>query len=180
MDDEDFRELYTALQPVVYRYAARRLGADRAKDITAETFVVAWEKRHEFPADRSAWAAWTVGIARNKLLQDVQRRHRKHHDHRFTADWVAEHTEPAVEDPSRAVIESDISHAIFDALTPAEQDLFGIAFIRDLSPEDGATVLAISMTAYTTRVARLRQRLRTLEAALNRADDSDQVGSTKS
>lgn len=162
--DDEFGALYTALSPVVYGYAARRVGAERAKDITSETFTVAWEKRHEYPGDSESWPAWTIGIARNKVLQDIQRRERKHHDHRLATDWMKASTEPSAEDFSGAVVDSVRARTIFAALTPAEQDLFGIAFLHDLSPADGAGVLGISTTAYTTRVSRLRQRLRDLDA----------------
>lgn len=170
VNDDDFAALYTSLQVVVYRYAERRVGSERAKDITSETFAVAWEKRHEYPLDRSAWPAWTIGIARNKVLQEIQRRQRKHHDHRFVEDWTTPWNEPAVEDSSRVVMDSDEARRIFEALTPAEQDLFGIAFIKDLTPQDGAMVLGISVTAYTTRVGRLRQRLRDLDRAATSAE----------
>ncbi|WP_311208460.1 MULTISPECIES: RNA polymerase sigma factor [unclassified Aeromicrobium] len=168
MTEEEFGDLYAALQTVVYRYAARRVGPERAKDITSDTFALAWEKRHEYPADNSAWPAWTVGIARNKVLQEIQKRERKHHDHRFVDDWLQPSAEPSVEDFSRGVLESDQARRIFAALTPAEQDLFGIAFIRDLTPSDGAAVLGISTSAYTTRVGRLRQRLRALDIGVNK------------
>ncbi len=163
MTDDDFSALYTSLRTVVFRYAARRVGTERAKDITAETFAVAWEKRDDYPADRSAWPAWTIGIARNKVLQDIQKRHRKHHDNRFIDDWLEPWAEPSVADSTETVGDSDLARRVFAALTPAEQDLFALAFIRDLTPSDGAMILNISVTAYTTRVGRLRQRLRDLQ-----------------
>lgn len=178
MTDEEFSALYTALQPVVYRYVARRVGPERAKDVTSDTFTVAWEKRHEYPRDRDSWTAWTIGIARNKMLQELQKRGRKHHDHRFASDWTSTWAEPAVEDFSRAVLDSDEARAIFTALTPAEQDLFGLAFLRDLTPADGAAVLGITVSAYTTRVGRLRQRLRDLDAIFRNADTSPQRSQT--
>lgn len=163
MTDEEFSALYSSMRLVVFRYATRRVGSERAKDITSETFAVAWEKRDEFPSNRAAWPAWTVGIARNKVLQDIQKRSRKHHDHRFVDDWLQPWAEPAVHDASEAIVDSDQARRIFAALTPAEQDLFALAFIRDLTPADGAMVLDISVTAYTTRVGRLRKRLRDLQ-----------------
>lgn len=167
MTEEDFGDLYTSLKSAIFAFAARRVGPESAKDVLSDTFEVAWSKRHEFPADRSAWAAWVVGIAKNKVLQELQRHRRKHHDSRFVADWVSPTHEPASEDASRIVVEQDIGRRVYGDLSPAEQLLFDIAFIRELSPEGAAAVLGISLTAYTTRVSRLRQRLRLLQQQAN-------------
>lgn len=170
MTDDDFSALYTSMRAVVFRYAARRVGPERAKDIVAETFAVAWEKREDYPEDQAAWPAWTIGIARNKVLQDIQRRQRKHHDNRFIDDWLEPWAEPAVADSTDTVGDSDQARRVFAALTPAEQDLFALAFVRDLTPADGAMILNISVTAYTTRVGRLRQRLRSLQTPAPASD----------
>jgi RNA polymerase sigma factor (sigma-70 family) len=162
--DEDFRALYNALRNSVFAFAVRRVGPESAADVVSETFEVAWRRRADFPVDRSSWAPWVVGIAKNKVLQELQRRSRKHHDNRFSEDWVGPHMTSTQEDIAQGVIDSEDARWVYGELTPAEQLLFDVAFLRDLSPEDGATLLGISPTAYTSRVSRLRQRIRSLSA----------------
>ena len=159
--DEDFRDLYTALRDSVFTFAVRRVGPEAAKDVVSETFEVAWRRRGEAPDDRSVWAGWIVGIAKNKVLQEYQRRTRKHHDNRFVEDWVGSETS-SVEDVARAVVDSIDGQRVYRDLTPAEQRLFDVAFFRELTVEQAAGVLSISPSAYTTRVARLRARIREL------------------
>ncbi|MFC5677146.1 RNA polymerase sigma factor [Aeromicrobium endophyticum] len=162
MDDEEFGALYDALKRPVHAFAARRVGPEAAKDVVSETFEVVWRKRDEFPPDRAAWPAWVVGIAKNKVLQELQRRTRKHHDNRFAQDWTVE---PVTDDTSHSVLDSVESQQIYRELTPAEKHLFDVAFFRDLPPSQAAAVLGISTSAFTTRVSRLRQRLRDLSEA---------------
>lgn len=168
MNDEDFRDLYTSLRGPVFSFARRRVGADAAHDVLAETFEVAWRKRDEFPEDRAAWAAWVVGIAKNKVLQALQQRTRKHHDHRFVEDWVRPHGDPTSTDTGALVAETDAGIRVYHALTPAEKLLFDVAFFRELSAAHAAEVLGITESAFTTRVSRLRQRIRVLQQ-----DESD-------
>ena len=163
MTEEDFRDLYSALRDSVFTFAVRRVGPEAAKDVVSETFEVAWRRRLESPADRNAWAGWIVGIAKNKVLQEHQRRTRKHHDNRFVEDWVGPHPASA-EDVARSVIDSVEGRRIYAELTPAEQRLFDVAFFRGLSVEQAAGTLSISPSAYTTRVGRLRARISQLQA----------------
>ncbi|KQY55811.1 hypothetical protein ASD11_15010 [Aeromicrobium sp. Root495] len=163
MIEEDFADLYAALREPVLAFAVRRVGREAAKDVVSETFEVAWRKRAEFPDDRTKWAAWIVGIAKNKVLQELERRSRKHHDNRFTEDWLGPHPASTGEDVARVVVDSDAGRRVYRALSPAEKLLFDVAFFRELSPQDGAQVLGISTSAFTSRVNRLRQRLRELQ-----------------
>jgi DNA-directed RNA polymerase specialized sigma24 family protein len=98
----------------------------------------------------------------DKVLQELQQRSRKHHDNRFLDDWNGSHPTRAAEDVGSAVADSDAARRIYRELTPSEQLLFDIAFLRDLSVEDAATAMGISRTAFTSRVNRLRGRLLTL------------------
>ena len=60
--DQLFRDHYRA----VLRYVVRRAGdRDRAHDIAAEVFLVAWQRRRELPAQRAL--PWLYGVAANVL-----------------------------------------------------------------------------------------------------------------
>ena len=52
---------------VLHRYAARRLGADEADDVVAETFLTAYRRRRDFDARRADARPWLFGIATNLL-----------------------------------------------------------------------------------------------------------------
>lgn len=50
-DEAQFSRLYTQHYARVASYAARRIDADTARDVAAETFLVAWRRLSAIPAD---------------------------------------------------------------------------------------------------------------------------------
>ncbi len=68
MDRGDrFSELYRAQFEAVLRYALRRTDPETARDVAAETFLVAWRRLDSLPADQAQAAPWLYGVARNVL-----------------------------------------------------------------------------------------------------------------
>jgi RNA polymerase sigma factor (sigma-70 family) len=172
VDDDEFKELYARMSKQVFSYAAARLSPEQAKDVTNNTFEVVWRKRHVVPADRTEWPAWIFGVAKNQVLQELQRVRRKHHDNRFVSDMSLEEA-PRDLDIADVVALTDSARRIWSQLTPAEQQLLNLAFLGDLDNASASSLLGISVTAYTTRVTRLRQRIAVLVA---QEDASEEVG----
>ena len=54
-DEQRFRVLYRQHHPRVLAYALRRVGPDRAQDVVAEAFLVAWRHSRKAPADPLPW-----------------------------------------------------------------------------------------------------------------------------
>jgi RNA polymerase sigma factor (sigma-70 family) len=153
----------------VFSYAAARLSPEQAKDVTNSTFEVVWRKRHDVPADPSEWPAWIFGVAKNQVLQEMQRVRRKHHDNRFVSDTSPVEASPQP-DIADVVAVTDSARRIWRQLTPAEQQLLNLAFLGDLDNVSASRLLGISVTAYTTRVTRLRQRIAALVAHEDASD----------
>jgi RNA polymerase sigma factor (sigma-70 family) len=163
--EDEFRELYGRLGAQIFSYAALRLSPEQAKDVVNSTFEVVWNKRRDVPADPSEWSAWIFGIGKNHILQELQRVRRKHHDNRFIPEHSSELAASAAPDIADIVAQSDAGRRIWSQLSGAEHQLLNIAFVRDLDNEQAAAFLGISVTAYTTRVSRLRQRIAMLDSA---------------
>ncbi len=72
-DLSKFADLYQRYTNQVYRYLLIRTGnVHEAQDLTSQTFLAAMENLHKYRGD-SPFAAWLLGIARNKL-NDMFRR----------------------------------------------------------------------------------------------------------
>ncbi|HSQ17277.1 MAG TPA: RNA polymerase sigma factor [Anaerolineales bacterium] len=72
-DPEAFSELYQRYLPGVYRYHLARTGqVQEAEDLTAQTFLTAWEAIGNFRGQGS-FAAWLFGIASHKLADHYRR-----------------------------------------------------------------------------------------------------------
>ncbi len=68
MDTEErFNALYRTHATAVLRYACRRTDPDTARDVVAETFLVAWRKLAAVPADPAQAEPWLYGVARRVL-----------------------------------------------------------------------------------------------------------------
>ena len=163
-DEAAFRELYASMSGSVFAFAVRRLSPEPAKDIVNETFEVVWRKRRQLPLAREEWPAWVIGIARNKIRQELARQQRR----RAVSSWE-EHgrarlaheaqCSPSGDAVAETVVDSLAGREVYRRLSDDERELFDLAHLRCLTPRDGARVLGISVTAYTTRVSRLRMRI---------------------
>ena len=56
-DPADLAGMFTAYGRDLLRYCTRRVGEQVAEDVVAETFLVAYEQRSRYDADRGAGAA---------------------------------------------------------------------------------------------------------------------------
>jgi RNA polymerase sigma-70 factor (ECF subfamily) len=79
LDERALSLLYARFLPVIYRYQLARLGDPHvAEDLTAETFMAMVEQIARTRAgDELTFAAWLLGIARNKLLMYFRSRRGK-------------------------------------------------------------------------------------------------------
>ncbi|VXB03718.1 RNA polymerase sigma factor [Aeromicrobium sp. 9AM] len=170
MEEEEFTALYRQMSGRLFSFAARRLSPQAADDAVALTFETVWDKRDECPTDPDGRVGWVFTICRYKILQESDRFHRKHHDSRFAHDF---RPRPAVTaDVSDSVVESAVGHWIYQQLSALERDLFDVAFMKGVSREQASAMLSISVGTFTTRVSRLRARIKTLQALADESEPS--------
>ena len=58
------------------RYALRRTDAESARDVVAETFLIAWRRLSAVPADPDQVTPWLYGVAR-RVLANAERSRRR-------------------------------------------------------------------------------------------------------
>ncbi|MCB9421083.1 MAG: sigma-70 family RNA polymerase sigma factor [Ardenticatenaceae bacterium] len=69
-----FSALYQKYASQVYRYLLVRVGnRDDAQDLTSQTFLTAMERLHTYRS-QGYFAAWLLGIARHKVMDQYRRR----------------------------------------------------------------------------------------------------------
>jgi len=66
-DPELFAVVFRRHAPAVLQYVTRRIGAQAADDVVAETFLVAFRQRGSFRPDGRDCLPWLYGIATNLL-----------------------------------------------------------------------------------------------------------------
>lgn len=60
---EQFSDLYQGHYDAVLRYALRRTDPEAARDVAAETFLVAWRRLDVVPPDDGQVGPWLYGVA---------------------------------------------------------------------------------------------------------------------
>lgn len=160
MTEEEFTELYSSLREHIFRYAKLRLRtAEQALDVVADTFEIAWRMRTDLLEKAPSPRAYVFGIAKNRILQEKQKVGRKHHDHRFAADFVQESRHNPQPDIADGIVDAELARAIVATLSDSDRELLILLHSTDLTPDDACDILGISKSAYAVRVFRLRQRI---------------------
>lgn len=140
----------------VQRYLYRRLTgwadpASTADDLTADVFLIAWQKRDEIPAD--AALPWLYAVARRVLANHRRRRIDIPVEDLGALDAIDEG------DPAELVTRDAELADAWRALSPRDREVLRLAAWEGLSGADLATALGISEGGAAAALSRARARL---------------------
>lgn len=146
-------------QRAVHRHLLRMVGVpDDAMELTQEVFVRAWQALPQWePSAR--FRTWLLRIASNAALDLLRRRRTVE----FVPldDGVGEAADPAAgpERKAQAAQELRRLEAALARLTPEHREILLLREIEDLSYEELASVLALTVGTVKSRLARARAAL---------------------
>ncbi|MFC4564039.1 RNA polymerase sigma factor [Nocardiopsis mangrovi] len=139
----------------VRRYAWRRVGPDRADDVAADTFAVAWRRRAKVPVDDPL--PWLYAVARNTVLaRGREERRRGEVLSTFGGAW--EGASPAG-DASQQVTEREAALSVLSRLKPGERELVMLVAWEGLDVRAAARVLGCTAATARVRLHRARKRI---------------------
>ena len=165
-EHDRFKAVYDQHYPAVLRYAARRVGAEAARDIAAETFLTAWRRLDRVPAGQPL--PWLYATARNCLANELRRRDRRERlDSRIRAEATRGRGVAAPE-PAQQVAERLAVLAALASLRPNDQEALRLIAWEQLDAAAAARAMGCSTAAFRVRLHRARHRL---ARALGQADD---------
>ena len=154
-DPQAFGELYLFYVDQVFRYLYSRLGnVHEAEDVTAQTFLAAFEAFDRFRQDGN-FAPWLFTIARNKAM-DHFRRNKKQ------ASELSEETSSSEDDPLSSVIQSEQAVALsklIQGLPEEERELLRLRFLAEMTYGEMAHFLHRTEQAVKKTIYRLLARL---------------------
>jgi RNA polymerase sigma-70 factor (ECF subfamily) len=159
--DSRFDALYRSVGASVLAYALSRCGTrEDALDVTAETFLVAWRRRAELPADADDARAWLFGVARGCLanLERGDRRSQRLGRRLLETSQIIALPDPARIHEGRADTR-EVRRAL-DALPADDRELVTLTAWEGLTPTQAGAVLGLTPTAARSRLHRARLRLR--------------------
>jgi RNA polymerase sigma-70 factor, ECF subfamily len=144
----------------IFTFALRRTDSQAAQDVTAETFLIAWRRRAEMPAEP---LPWLYGIARGVLANEVRAANRRG----ALASRIA--TEPHPRD-STATGDHHIIEALA-ALRESDREALLLCAWEGLSITEAAVVVGCSAATFTVRLHRARGRLSRALGEIERGAD---------
>ncbi len=174
--DAGFGAVYAEHVDGIYGFLARRVGAELAEELTAQTFLEALAAHDRYDPDRGPIGPWLFGIAANHLrryYRQEERALRAIAAYAGRAPLAGEDDEERVD--SRVVAEGrwpEIASALL-AMGPGERDVLLLYAWTDLSYSAVAGVLDVPVGTVRSRLSRARGRVR---AALTDPPAPDEIG----
>ena len=165
-DEAALAEAYNRHGRLVHTLAARAVGADRAADVTQETFIAAWRSRANFDPDRSL-RAWLLGIARFKAIDATR--------------VMARTPVPSGDDGPESMAAADVERVgeqllvadALDELPERSRQLIELAFFHDLTHQQISDQQGIPLGTVKSDIRRGLTKLRRHLAAYQREGNGD-------
>jgi RNA polymerase sigma-70 factor (ECF subfamily) len=163
-----FESLYAQHGRAVLAYAVRRSSDPHdAADVVAETFLVAWRRLDEMPANQDA-RLWLYGVARHVLSNQ----HRSERRRERLAERLRQELPLALDALPQAVRATGAVRAALERLGAEDREIVRLAGWEELTPREIAKVLGISQVSARSRLHRARRRMR---EALELASDGEDL-----
>ncbi len=151
------------------RFAALRIDPERAKDVAAETFLVAWRRLDDVPAEPRPWL---FGVARRVIAGQFRSESRREALALRLRTARGGGAEPA--DLSGPVAARDEVLTAFATLGERDREVLRLVTWDGLDAEEAAEALGITKLAFAVRLHRARRRLR---EQLERTDAQQEIPS---
>jgi RNA polymerase sigma-70 factor (ECF subfamily) len=167
-DMQAFSALVRRYEGKIFRLAMHvTQNREDAEDVLQETFMKAYEHLDQFKGD-SKFYTWIVRIAVNQALMKLRRRRT---DKSVSMDETIDTGEDTVvreiadwgEDPEQRFSREELGEILdgaIESLEPIYRSVFVLRDVEDLSTEDTAEALGLSVPAVKSRLLRARLQLR--------------------
>ena len=167
-DTQAFGELVRRYESKIFRLAQHiTQNREDAEDVLQETFLKAYEHLNQFQG-QSKFYTWVVRIAVNQALMKLRRRKT---DKSVSLDETIDTGEDTIvreiaswdEDPEQRFSREEIGQILesaIEGLEPPYRSVFVLRDMEDLSTEETAEALGLSVPAVKSRLLRARLQLR--------------------
>lgn len=160
-DPAAFSPIFTRHFSPVYAYLARRVGSDVADDLTAQVFVVAFERRQAFRPYQGSARPWLYRIATTLLAN-----HRRAEQRllrlaaRLGDERTRAHEHSGADDQALADLDLQRAAAAIADLEPSQRDVLLLHTWAGLGYEEIAIALDVPVGTVRSRLWRARQGVR--------------------
>ncbi len=165
-NEEAFTVLIERYQHKVYNSTFRMLGDhDDALDMAQETFIRVYKSLSNFKGN-SSFSTWLFRITTNICRDELRKRQRKLTTYSLSENEDKKKNLKSVEEknnPERLSMTKELNTEIqkkIDLLNPKQKAVFVLKEFQDLSYQEIADILEISMGTVKSRLSRARRSLR--------------------
>lgn len=154
-DQERFELLYRQHFRAVLRYALARVEPERAEDVAAETFLVAWRRLDQVPDDP---APWLYAVAR-KVVADHLRADARRDALTERLSALANSGDDGPPDPAEQVAQRHSALAALARLDEHDREILTLVAWDGLSNTLAAQALGCSVPHFAFQLHKARSRL---------------------
>ncbi len=156
--DEDFRTIYTATMPVLFKIAFRIAGTEEAaEDLCHDALIKMTEKDMQFPSINDA-KYWLIRVVKNASLNYAKRKGRE----RRAYERALKEDHRVVESGETELLKGDAIERVQAALTKLPENLRTVLQLKEygeLNYKEIGRVLGITEGNVKVRVFRAREQL---------------------
>jgi RNA polymerase sigma factor (sigma-70 family) len=158
-EPEHFEVVFERHFATIHRYLRRRVGAEIAQELAAETFLQAFRGRRRFAAAEASALPWLYGIAANLLRMNRRTEERRLRAYSRAAELGTDSATWEVDARlDAAALEPALGQALA-ALSPMLREVLLLHAWAELSHEEIAQALGLSPAAVRTRLHRARSQV---------------------
>ena len=162
-DAERFTEIFDGHFGPIHRFLYRRVGRDAADELAAETFAVAFRRRHSYDPAKAGVRPWLFGIATNLVRHHVRGERRRLLAYARTGvDPVFHPDLEAVDARVDAGAMGPKLALALATLRAADRDVLLLYAWADLGYEEIAQAIGVPVGTVRSRLHRARRRIREL------------------
>lgn len=154
-DDRWLEQAYAEHGTLVYTFCRRRLPEDRAQDVTQDVFISAWRARHRFDPAKGSLGAWLMGIAKNRLVDNL-RSEGRHADRRAELESAPHSEDPDVDRLGDRILVADA----LASLPEQSRSLIELAYFGQLTHEEIAAQTSMPLGTVKSTIRRGLLRIR--------------------
>jgi RNA polymerase sigma factor (sigma-70 family) len=160
-EPKEFAAIFDRHAGDVHHYLARRVGAERADDLVAETFVIAFRRRVSFDTTQRNARPWLFGIATRLLSQHWRTTERRQRLHARTLPELPAESpvEQAVNAAAAHHLRGPVGQALRE-LAPGDLDVLLLVAWEYLTYDEVAAALEIPVGTVRSRLHRARKQVR--------------------
>lgn len=151
---EQFEQLFRRHHAAVLAYARRRAPGEVVDDVVGETFLVAWRRLEQVPAEE---LPWLLGVARNVLATQ-----RRGASRRRALTSRLSGAEPEVGVSADLEAGDGVLLEALAKLAPKDREALTLIAWDGLAPHEAAAAVGDSPGTFRVRLYRARRRLRGL------------------